>query len=291
MSIFLYARKVMIFNQNTRIDVAIGVVSHYFGYIFRRESQKKLKGAYTMSRQDKQDILSGEVTMEVALLNMKQQTSQEDRSGFIERYIPFIVKQVAMHLGRYVASETDEAFVIGLEAFNEAIDRYEAEKGSFINLASLIIKSRLADYLRKENKLREHEVLMDPQDSNMLNLPSQAHFEESVSLKEEIDILKSTLETFNLTLSDVADQSPVHGLVRHSLLKFCKQFVTHHQLLDRLFKTKQMPIKESVDLIAVSQKQIKSHRAYIIAVIIVIHKNLVSMTEYLRIEGVNYDKR
>jgi RNA polymerase sigma factor len=244
-----------------------------------------------MSRQDKQDILFGEVTMEVALLNMKQQTNQVDRSSFIERYIPFIVKQVAMQMGRYVASETDEAFLIGLEAFNEAIDRYEAEKGSFINLASLIIKSRILDYQRKEARLREHEVLMDPQDPDMLNLQSQAHFEEAVSLKEEIDILKSTLMTFDLTLSDVAEQSPVHSLVRHTLLQFCKQFVTYHHLMDKLLKSKQMPIKESVDLIAVSQKQIKSHRAYVIAVIIVIHKNLVSMTEYLRIEGVKHDKR
>ena len=55
-----------------------------------------------------------------------------EREKLIEEYIPFIIKTISSLTNRYVESENSEEYSIGLEAFNEAIDRYEAKKGSFI---------------------------------------------------------------------------------------------------------------------------------------------------------------
>ena len=72
-----------------------------------------------------------------------------DRNDFIEESIPFIVKTTSSFLGRYVCTDNDEEFSIALIAFNEAIERYDEERGNFWSFAKLVIESRLKNNLQK----------------------------------------------------------------------------------------------------------------------------------------------
>ena len=63
-----------------------------------------------------------------------------EREKLIQEYIPFIIKTVSNKINRYIESENSEEYSIGLMAFNEAIEKYEKTKGSFIAFAELVIK-------------------------------------------------------------------------------------------------------------------------------------------------------
>lgn len=51
-----------------------------------------------------------------------------DKNAFIKQHIPFIIKTVSQITGQYVTLNQNE-MSIALLAFNEAIDKYEEERG------------------------------------------------------------------------------------------------------------------------------------------------------------------
>ena len=55
-----------------------------------------------------------------------------DIDSLIEKHMPFIIKSISDTTGRYVSCENDEEISIGLLAFNEAIERYDNDKGHFL---------------------------------------------------------------------------------------------------------------------------------------------------------------
>ena len=74
-----------------------------------------------------------------------------DKNAFIKQHIPFIIKTVSQITGQYVTLNQDE-MSIALLAFNEAIDKYEEERGEFLPFAKVVIRSRVLNYLEKEQK-------------------------------------------------------------------------------------------------------------------------------------------
>lgn len=77
---------------------------------------------------------------------------KQEREKIIEEYIPFIMKTVSTVTNKYIESENSEEYSVGLEAFNEAINKYDSKSGNFISFAKIVISSRTKDYLRKTKK-------------------------------------------------------------------------------------------------------------------------------------------
>lgn len=68
-------------------------------------------------------------------LKKVKQGDEEEREKIIQEYIPFIIKTISDKMNRYIESENSEEYSIGMEAFNEAIDKYDFSRGSFITFA------------------------------------------------------------------------------------------------------------------------------------------------------------
>ena len=75
-----------------------------------------------------------------------------DIDSLIEKHMPFIIKSISDTTGRYVSYENDEEISVGLLAVNQAIERYDNDKGHFLSFAKLVISSRIKNYLKSENK-------------------------------------------------------------------------------------------------------------------------------------------
>lgn len=67
----------------------------------------------------------------------------------ISAYIPFIRSEASKFLSR-ACTEQDDEYSISMIAFHEAIRGYEKGRGAFLSYASMLIRSRLTDYRRKE---------------------------------------------------------------------------------------------------------------------------------------------
>ena len=63
--------------------------------------------------------------------------------------LPFIRSETAKCISR-ICTDQDDEYSIALIAFHEAILGYEKNRGAFFNYASMLIRSRIIDYQRKE---------------------------------------------------------------------------------------------------------------------------------------------
>ncbi|AMB99337.1 hypothetical protein AWM75_04675 [Aerococcus urinaehominis] len=90
---------------------------------------------------------------------------EQDINQLIADHYGFIIKTVSETSNRYVRIGDDDSFSIGLLAFQEAYEKYDDTKGPFLAFAKLVIRSRVIDYLRKENRQPNHDSLEDIQEA------------------------------------------------------------------------------------------------------------------------------
>lgn len=62
---------------------------------------------------------------------LQKNMNSNDCNDFIKNHKPFIISTISKQLNRYISSENDEVFSIGLLGFEEAIRSYDQIKGSF----------------------------------------------------------------------------------------------------------------------------------------------------------------
>ncbi len=218
-----------------------------------------------------------EKALEKILVEIKENGSKNQREEMIGDYIPFIIKTVSRFTGRYIQPENSDEYAVALEAFNEAIDRYDQEKGKFISYASLVITSRLKDHARslkgKETvELGEHEQIQDSKD-----------FERAMILKNEIKLLKSKLSRFGISFEKLEDSMPVHVATREKAIDVARLIAEHHEIYERLNITHRLPRKMIQNHLMVSDKQLKRSRIYIIAVAVVFSEDLGTIREIIQL--------
>ena len=131
-------------------------------------------------------------------------------------YLPFIRAETAKFLKRPPEEGRDDELSIAMIAFHEAIGGYAKHRGSFLKYASMLIRSRLIDYARKERRHRQTVSLDAPaagEESASLGetLPEERdHPAESAhrqATRQEIEELSRQMESFGVSLSDVAEKA------------------------------------------------------------------------------------
>jgi RNA polymerase sigma factor len=229
-------------------------------------------------------------TLEETVLKI-QQGDRELQNELIEQYKPFVAKTVSGVCKKYIR-ETDDEFSIGLIAFNEAIEKYTTAKGSsLLAFAELIIKRRVIDYIRKEARVQTlHFQGMDEESEDF----SQTKLEADLSLdgyirqieqqlrKDEIMHFQQVLQQFQLTLSEIVEQSPKHADARVNAIEVAQFIVRNQDVREKLFKKKQIPIRLVEKHVTVSRKTIERNRKYIIAIAIVLAGDYVYLKDYIK---------
>ncbi|MDD2534307.1 MAG: sigma factor [Eubacteriales bacterium] len=192
------------------------------------------------------------------------------------KYRPFILKTVASVSGRYIEIENDDEFSIGLQAFYEAMNRFD-HRGSFLAFAKLVIASRIKSYWQKENRnqtvcLDELDVVADDVDQ-LIN---------ELSMAQDIQRFSGVLADYNLTFSLLATKSPRHRDTREAVLSIAKRIAASERLLEMLRKKKRLPIREIVLQLAVSPKVVKRNKVYLLAAVLVFTQPDTEMAAWLR---------
>lgn len=212
----------------------------------------------------------------------------EERESFIEEYTPFIIKSITKVTNRYIEIENDDEFSIGLEAFNEAIDKYEFTKGSFIRYAETVIRNKTIDFHRKTrgaNKLvsidRENIV------ENRIEVASKnSDFTERYEMKEQILKLRTLLKDFNITFKELSEESPKHIDTRLNSIYIAKSIVKDDDIKEEFYRKKMLPVKKIVETIGVSKKVLKGNRKFIIATALIVDSKLDLLIDYIsEVEG------
>lgn len=208
-----------------------------------------------------------------------------DTNALIEDYIPFIVKVISSITHRYVSMENDEEFSLGLNAFYEAICKYEPTKGEFLSFAKLVIKSRLMNYLTSENK---HSILdsLDAEQAFDLEQLKVEYLDTSLDceniIAEEIYLLNTILQEFNFDLNVLSIESPKHQKTRANAIDISEKVSQDKPLVDWMYLKKRLPISQIVLKYNVTQKILKGSKKFIITATIILDKNLRNLKLWLR---------
>ncbi|MDF2790939.1 MAG: polymerase sigma factor SigI [Neobacillus sp.] len=221
-----------------------------------------------------------------------QQGDHSLLNEIIEDYKPFIAKNVSSVCKRYIY-ETDDEFSIGLIAFNEAIEKYSAEKGSsLLSFAEVIIKRRVIDYIRKQTKNQHVSIDLTyssfEEESagmvivNELSLEEYKKKSDEEIRKDEIIQFQTLLTSFDLSFSDLIENSPKHADARENAIKVAKLLVENRELRDSLYEKKRLPIKQLEKMVNVSRKTIERNRKYIIAIALILSSDYVYLNDYLK---------
>ena len=203
-------------------------------------------------------------TLEERVLEI-QSGDVRDREDLIEEYVPFVIKSISQITNRYIETENDEEYSIGLRAFNEAIDRYEQKRGSFISFARLIIKSRLIDNGRKR-KLDTVAIESESEDDNIIdNIARVDDFTNAIEAREEIAGFEKKLLEFGVSLQDLVEQSPKHLDARLRAIEIARFIVENEDLKNDFYRKKTIPANRISAHMKISTRTLKRNRKFIIA--------------------------
>lgn len=213
---------------------------------------------------------------------------KDELNKLIEEYKPFIASTAQKRVGRYLNYGQDDELTIGMLAFKEAIEGYDREKGKFLTFAKRVIHLRLIDYYRKNKRLNkeillaedeEQEISTNIQDKEAIYIFNS--IEENKLRKEEILEYKEELMTWGISFEDLVKASPSHKKLRNLYNEIALIIISNPSILEKLTKTKRLPIKDIQDIKKVHRKKIERGRIYIISSVIVLMGDYTYIKEYI----------
>ncbi|NIK76237.1 RNA polymerase sigma factor [Paenibacillus castaneae] len=224
-----------------------------------------------------------------------RQGDEQLREQFIVDYKPYILKVTSRFCKRYIDPNRDDEFSVALLAFNEAINQFSSSAGkSFIGFAETVIRRRLIDHVRKEQR-HSHVVpysMFESEDEeqphyNAVESKQAIHAYEAKRTEDErrleIGELNQELNRYDITFAELVENSPKHRDSRVLLIGIAKKLVKESELFDSLKQSKKLPVKELTLNCGVSRKTIERNRKYIIAISLIISGIYPFMHDYLNI--------
>ena len=192
-----------------------------------------------------------------------------EADALIRTYMPFIRAETARWLKRPPAEGQDDELSIAMIAFHEAVRGYSRTKGAFFKYAAMLIRSRLIDYHRREERHRGSLSLDEPEEK----LSEDRDHSEELAVREaaraEIAELTRQMQAFGVGLEDVAENCPR----QQRTLAACKKAISfareNPELLEEFLRTKRIPISRLAAGAGVEKKTLERHRAYMAALLLI----------------------
>ena len=205
----------------------------------------------------------------------KEDMEAADR--LIGSYMPFIKSETAKFLKRPPMEGHDDELSIAMIAFHEAVRGYSRSRGAFLKYAAMIMKSRLIDYRRKEQRhgnVISLDVPAGEDDAPLSDtIADETDHNEAYVVREatraEIEELTRQMREFGVSLSDVADNCPKQQRTLEACRKALWHAKEHPELLDELLKTRRLPIARLSEGSGTERKTLERHRKYMVALLLI----------------------
>ena len=196
-----------------------------------------------------------------------------DRNDFIEQSMPFIIKTTSSFLGRYVCTDNDEEFSIALIAFNEAIEKYNEDRGNFWSFAKLVIESRLKNYLRKSARIA---------DSSLEELTEVGVTVDKTTsdLRDEILAFRKELEQFDITFEILAEKSPKHKDTRDRAIRIGYRVSDDGVIIEKVYEKKRLPIRDISRKFEITEKILKRSKVFILSTAVLFFKKYTNLIDF-----------
>ncbi|MCT4544780.1 MAG: hypothetical protein N4A63_14680 [Vallitalea sp.] len=206
-------------------------------------------------------------------LIIEAQKNIELKNEIIEKHIPLVIHTVSNVLGRYVCTYNSYEYSVGLLALDEAIDKYNSDKGSFSNFAIMIIRNRVIDEIRKEKK---HNTISLEDYKQPIECESPDY-----DLKEEIEDITKELSIFRISFEDLVDSSPKHYDTRSRCIVVSEKSSKDEGIIKLLYKKLKLPVKEIINKFNETKRFLYNNKSYITCLIIIFYKDFDIMKNWV----------
>ena len=210
---------------------------------------------------------------------------------FIESNEQFILTCAGKHSGRFITTSDDE-FSIALHAFYEAVTKYEQSQGDFLPFAGMVIKRRLTDYYRSQQKFRDEHMTSPDVFSGNIDDEAEDNIQYEVQEKladtpaptaaDEIAAVTEVFAKFGFSFMDLADSSPKAGKTKAQCAQAVQYILSSPMMLSSILQSHVLPVKSLADQSKVSKKVLERHRKYIIAAVIILTGDYPVLAEYMK---------
>ena len=179
-------------------------------------------------------------------------------------YLPFIRAETAKFLKRPPEEGRDDELSIAMIAFHEAIGGYAKHRGSFLKYASMLIRQTVSldAPAAGEESASLGETLPEERDH-----PAESAHRQAT--RQEIEELSRQMESFGVSLSDVADNCPKQQRTLQACRKALAYARENSWLLEELVHGKKLPLAKLSDGSGVERKTLERHRKYLVALLLI----------------------
>ncbi|MBM6675672.1 RNA polymerase subunit sigma [Olsenella uli] len=212
----------------------------------------------------------------------------------VRDYLPFIRSETAKFMGRSPQQGRDDELGIAMFAFHEAVLSYDRVRGAFLPFAAMNVRNRLVDFARRERRhadvlsLDEGRPDGDEGDGRPLVETIASERDEigerqtREASRREIAQFGAELESFGLTFLDVSENCPKQQRTFEACRRVLDCARRNPELLDRLLRTKKLPMAELSRSSGVERKTIERHRRYLVAVLLAFTNGFEIIRGHLR---------
>lgn len=194
-------------------------------------------------------------------------------NDIIKDYLPFIASETSKVCKRQVEYGVDDELSIAMLGFHDAANSYAEKRGAFLSYASVVMKNRVVDYLRRER--RHGNVISihgNKDDRNLERVLSQEIYRyDDIRLAtiQEIEELGNELAGYGITYSDLTTSRPKQERTFNACGKAAGWALDNPGGVRELKRTKKLPVASICDYTGLERKTVERYRKYIIAVIII----------------------
>ncbi|MGB9792373.1 MAG: sigma-70 family RNA polymerase sigma factor [Thermacetogeniaceae bacterium] len=212
-----------------------------------------------------------------ALIREAQDGNSEARERLIDEHLPFVKRIVSGHVAGNEEVSSCEEYSIGLIALNEAIDSYKPGLRSFRSFAADVIRRRLIDYRRSQNRHREKVLYL----ADLQEPAAHDVSKEDVEGRPEIDSFLARLREHGIGLQDLISGTPKHHDTRVLCARIAMAVVEDAELRSHFQRYRSLPLRRLVERLGVSAKTVERHRKYIVALCLILMSDLEAMKCYI----------
>ncbi len=228
--------------------------------------------------------MSGKVeNVEEIIKYIRAHPKEEDvyKSRLIESHMPFIVHTISGVTGRYVEVENSEELSVGLIAFDEAMSKYQPDRGAtFLSFARLVISSRIKDLTNKERKNSKTvslEQMTEESGDRMGIIDSNLNNEVAI----EVEKWESFLKKFGFNLEQLVDETPKHVDTRNNAIDLSENISNADDIVSHMYKKYRLPVSKIILRFQTTKKIINRSKKFIIATVVILSKNLVLLKQWV----------
>ena len=192
----------------------------------------------------------------------------------IKEYQPFIASVTSKVCKRQVEYGVDDELSIAMLGFHDAAATYAEKRGAFLKYASVVMKNRIVDYMRKENK-HGGEVSINQGDDEEGSIEATLTRDDGrttdirLATREEISELGDELAEYGITYTDLTTSRPKQERTLNACGKVAGWALEHTDMVAEMKRTKKLPVAHICEHTGLDRKTVERHRKYIIAVIVI----------------------